>query len=187
MLGRGNRSGRGAGTPHPPFCRVCLHRVFYAEMPHPPENIATPLLRGCVTLYAGMVLLRRKHDTPEPRHGNAVPLGFAGSTTAPGSHHGARGRDYCVIRNPHKVSCTPSCAMWPVCRQCVEPVQFHHPHAGWMVIGLYAFQCRAGVAIRLARMVVGSANAARIQRTLACLTTGCTCNFLNARNMAFVR
>ncbi len=26
--------------------------------------------------------------------------------TAPGYHDGARGRDYCVIRNPHKVSCT---------------------------------------------------------------------------------
>ena len=24
--------------------------------------------------------------------------------TAPGYHHGARGREYCVIRNPHKVS-----------------------------------------------------------------------------------
>ncbi len=27
--------------------------------------------------------------------------------TAPGYHHGARGRDYCVIRNPHKVSQAP--------------------------------------------------------------------------------
>ena len=26
--------------------------------------------------------------------------------TAPGYHHGARGRDYCGVRNPHKVSRT---------------------------------------------------------------------------------
>ncbi len=57
-----------------------------------------------MTLYAGMVVSRRKHDTPEHRHGNAVPSGFAGSATAPGYHHGALGRDYCVIQNPHKVS-----------------------------------------------------------------------------------
>ena len=28
--------------------------------------------------------------------------------TAPGYHHGARGRDYCGVRNPHKVSRTPT-------------------------------------------------------------------------------
>ena len=31
---------------------------------------------------------------------------WARGLTAPGYHHGTRGRDYCVIRNPHKVSRT---------------------------------------------------------------------------------